>query len=227
MKKLSILCLLLLSGCVSSDWEKIKPQVEASIKPQVEASITEVKSDLKTKITPQEAIALIKDVAKDYLSTEGQKVVTQKLLEVEANLVSKTDLDSKTKEQWTYIIGIISTIVVSYLGKQVFSAKADGHRDARLDVLMKLLLGGTNTSEPSEPTPPSDTASSVISPAEVSPVPASKPVDQNLALIQKITEGVIQSARSNPANLSMLAPLLSNLLQNTQVPPTPPATPNA
>lgn len=66
------------------------------------------------------------------------------------NMISKSDLDANSKEHWLYILGILGTGAMSYLTKEIISARANGIRDTRLDIFEKLILGDKVTKMPEE-----------------------------------------------------------------------------
>ena len=166
LKKLFLVALLATPGCsaLKSDVgdyvtdavvQKIEADVEAKLQTRG-VSLAEIKSVTDAngdgKITPQEVLSVTKGFAKDFILLEAQKFVSQKMQDVP----TKNDLESKSKEFWYWLITAVGTLLVGYLGKQVASAKADGHRDRRIAIVEKL-LGVADPSPATNSVSPRDT----------------------------------------------------------------------
>lgn len=114
-------------------------------------SIKEMKQAISTSpdgsITKADTISTVKEMTKDYVLLEAKNYVEQKMKDneakIQASTVNKNDLESKSREFWQLILGLVA----AYLTKQVWSAKSDGKRDERLTVLEKL-LGDDDNGDP-------------------------------------------------------------------------------
>lgn len=120
--------------------EKVSSDIDSKLVKKG-TSLKEIKGTIDDNgdgsISSAEAIAALKEYSKDFILLEAQKVIGQKIQEKE--LASKTDLDSHSKGMWSYLMTTLGTIVLGYLTKQIYSAKSDAKRDAKIAVLEKLL----------------------------------------------------------------------------------------
>lgn len=103
-----------------------------------------VDADNDQQMSQEELIKLVKEMTKDYVLIEGKTLVDQKVNELQHQLVSQDELNSKSKEFWNWLLVTAGTLVSAYLGKQVVSAKNDGKRDARLALLENILQKDLN-----------------------------------------------------------------------------------
>lgn len=108
--------------------------------------------------TTSEMFDTVKESAKDFALLETRNFVERKFEEWQAGLVTQEQLESElgnelvakgivTKEEletnksqiWLYIVGAFGSLISTYLGKQVWSAKQDGKRDQRIAALEKAM----------------------------------------------------------------------------------------
>lgn len=154
MKRLALLLSIsLLSGCsalkeATGDYvsEAVKQTIEKEVENKLkERSLTKeeivnlIDTNADGKITTAETLNTVKEVAKDYASIEGQKIIDEKIKLLSTTLASKTDLDQSSKDNLISLLVAAGTLLSGYLTKQVVSAKNDGKRDARISVLEKVL----------------------------------------------------------------------------------------
>lgn len=144
-KELFLIIVLSLGGCSSFKedvGEYVADAVKQKISSDVDAvlekrglSLKEIKqaADINNNgtITKDEALTSIKEMTKNYVLLEARNYVEKKLTESTA---SKSDVESKSKELWQWILGLVA----AYLTKQVWSAKNDGKRDSRIAILEKV-----------------------------------------------------------------------------------------
>jgi len=155
MKKYLLLTIVIssLSGCAAlkeETGEFVTEAVREKIVKDVDGllekrglTVKEIQHAISTNpdgsITKNDTISTVKEVTKDYVLLEAKNYLEQKMKENEAKIqehtASKNDLESKSREFWQLILGLVA----AYLTKQIFSAKSDGKRDERLAVLEKLL----------------------------------------------------------------------------------------
>lgn len=144
MKKIILMLFLSLTGCSSlkeNVGEYVSDAVRQKITNDIDAilekrglSLKEIKqaADLNNdgSVNSNETILGLKEMTKDYVLLEAKNYVEKKLAESTA---SKGDLECKSKELWQWVLGLVA----AYLGKQIYSAKNDGKRDARIAILEK------------------------------------------------------------------------------------------
>lgn len=161
--------LLLMSGCAALKDETgqyVTDAVVAHIADEVDhrlsqrgLSISEIRSvtDINGDghIDANEIRETAKGVASDLITSYAAKMELEHRTEWEQatrNLVTRdeqTGLKGDVQDFWTWLkatFGLLITTVISYLVKQVFSAKSDGRRDteiarshARMDMVEKLI----------------------------------------------------------------------------------------
>lgn len=158
MKRIVLLPIIFLtlglsSGCASlkeATGEYVTESVVMAIEKKVDEKLAERKlsrdeivklidENVDGKVSSEEAFKTVKELAKDYASITGQQIVDAKIKEISEKLVSKSELEGKNQEMFNYLIITFGGLLSSYLGKQWLTAKSDGHRDARITVLEKLL----------------------------------------------------------------------------------------
>lgn len=159
MKRLAlVLSLLCLSGCSSlkdATGEFVSDAIKANIEKQVDSKLAErgltrdeilklIDMDDDGKVSTSEALATIKEATKDFVSLEGKQLVDEKLKEFGNTVASKNDLDTSSRDALIQLLLASGTLVMGYLTKQVFSAKNDGKRDARIAILEKVLQKDLN-----------------------------------------------------------------------------------
>jgi hypothetical protein len=87
------------------------------------------------KISEQEVLSTVKDLAQDYAVIGAKNYVDSKLDALRAETASKDDVRSTSDKFWQWILGLISM----YLGKQLYSQRGDAKRDQRLALLEKVI----------------------------------------------------------------------------------------
>lgn len=155
MKKILLILTLVftLSGCASFKQELgdyVKEAVTKSVETTIDRkladrglSITEIKSAVDAnrdgKLSGAEVIGALKDTAKDAAVLEAKKLVDDKLAQLQAQMVSKDQLETKSSQLWYYGLTTILTLISAYLGKQIKDAKTNTSRDHRIAMLEKAL----------------------------------------------------------------------------------------
>jgi DNA-binding transcriptional MerR regulator len=148
-----LLSVALLTGCASFQQDLgdyIKDAVTKSVETTVDKklterglSITEIKSAVDTnkdgKLSGTEIYGAFKDTAKDAAVLEAKKLIDDKIAQLQAQSVSKDQLESKSSQLWYYGLTTILTLLSAYLGKQIRDAKSDTSRDHRIAMLEKAL----------------------------------------------------------------------------------------
>lgn len=148
-----LLSLTLLCGCSSFKQELgdyVRDAVTKSVETTVDKklgerglSINEIKTVVDTnrdgKLTGSEVYTALKDTAKDAALLEAKKLVDDKLAQLQTQMVSKDQLESKSSQLWYYGLTSLLTLLSAYLGKQIKDAKHDTARDHRIAALEKAL----------------------------------------------------------------------------------------
>jgi nucleoside diphosphate kinase len=108
-------------------------------------SVTDINDD--GKVDRQEVLESTKAATRDFVLLEARSYVEGKIQAAEERIREnqenntssrlgqvKGQIENKANELWKWILGLIA----AYLSKQIYSAKQDGKRDARIDVLEKM-----------------------------------------------------------------------------------------
>jgi len=94
-------------------------------------------------LSQKEVIDTAKNMAKDYALLESKNYIEEKIKEANSRIKTAEERNSSTLKDrievkangvLVYLLGLIA----AYLGKQVWSAKKDGHRDNRISALEKM-----------------------------------------------------------------------------------------
>ena len=93
-----------------------------------------------SNLDSKEIFDTVKGLTKDYLALEAREMLDTKLAAIKT---TRENLDgsisSKIQNLWLWLIGAVGSLVSTYLGKQVYSAKKDGKRDQRIALMEKML----------------------------------------------------------------------------------------
>jgi hypothetical protein len=150
---LFIFALIVPAGCSSfkkdvGDYVKdaVVQQVEADIDTRLashDLSIAEIKSMIVVssdgRFTAKDMITTAKDLVKDFVALEAQKIIDDKIEKAKANLVTSDQLETHKGKFWNWLLVSFGGVLVPFVGKFVHSLSQEkGFRD-RLTVLEGLL----------------------------------------------------------------------------------------
>jgi len=149
----AIIFSITLTGCGSLK-ENVGEYITEAVKDKVELEINKklaerglstesLKKVLDTNhdghIDSKEAISLAKETAKDFALLEAKNLVDSRIKELKESMASKSEVDSKVKEEWNSVLLSLLTLISGYLGKQILSVKNNKDRDNRIDQLERAL----------------------------------------------------------------------------------------
>lgn len=140
-----ILPLVMIMGC-SAFKESVGDYIKESVVEYVESdldkklavrdlSIAEIKSVLNIG----SGTSPIKEITKDFLALEAEKIVTERVNRAKANLISKDQFDTKTNKFWNWMIVTFGSLLLGIIGKYIRSLSVEKGFKDRLIVLEKLL----------------------------------------------------------------------------------------
>lgn len=151
---ISILFLLcMLCGC-SAFKESVGDYIKDSVAQSVEAdldkklalrdtSIAEIKSVIAVsgdgRLTPQDTLITAKEMLKDYLVLEADRLVTDKVNKAKANLVTSDQLEQHKGKFWNWLIVTFGGGLLTFLARTLQSVKTQKGFHERLALLEKLL----------------------------------------------------------------------------------------
>lgn len=148
-----LLIISLTSGCASFKQEVgdyVKEAVTKSIEKSIDEklsqrglSVTEIKAAVDTnkdgKVSSTEVYTAFKETAKDAAMVEAKKLVDDKIAQLQAQSVTKGDLEHQGKSHWNNLLLSLLGLLSAYLGKQINDTRNNTHRDNRIAMLEKLL----------------------------------------------------------------------------------------
>jgi hypothetical protein len=145
--------LLVLCGCASfkkdvGDYIKdsVVQSVEADLDKKLalrDTSIAEIQSVIAAsgdgRLTARETIVTAKEMVKDFIVLEADKLVQDKVDKAKANLVTTDQLETHKGKFWNWLIITCGGGLLTFLGKAAHSLTVQKGFHSRLIVLEKLL----------------------------------------------------------------------------------------
>ena len=108
-----------------------------------DTSIAEIQSVIAAsgdgRLTARETIVTAKEMVKDFIVLEADKLVQDKVDKAKANLVTTDQLETHKGKFWNWLIVTFGGIFVPFLGKLVHSLSVEKGFHERIGVLEKIL----------------------------------------------------------------------------------------